>query len=68
MNNFLLKFQLKTIGIQKSKDGTADMSVLTESLKQLRSQLTPNSPANAAAFQDHVEAQIKVFIDLVNTQ
>jgi hypothetical protein len=56
---------LRTIGIQKNQDGTADMSVLVESLKKLHSSLAQNNPANAMAYQDYVDAHIKQILKMM---
>lgn len=48
--------QLRTIGIQKKRFSACDLNVLSESLKQIRSQIQPQ---NAAAFQDCVEVHMK---------
>jgi hypothetical protein len=41
------------------------MNILSESLKQIRSQIAPN---NAAAFQDYVEVHIKQMLKMMTTK
>uniref|UniRef100_A0A183C4E1 DIRP domain-containing protein n=1 Tax=Globodera pallida TaxID=36090 RepID=A0A183C4E1_GLOPA len=55
-----IMLQLRNIGAQNKKFTASDMNLLSESLKQIRAQITPQ---NAAAFQDYVEVHMRQILN-----
>lgn len=57
-----IMLQLRTIGLSKKKFNISDMNLLSESLKQIRTQIVPN---NSATFQDFVEVHMKQMLRMM---